>query len=382
MKNVRGITLIALIITIILLLILAGVVLSLTLGNNGIFKLATNASKNYINAAEDEENRLNDIQNNVDNVLKDENINKDTTLACKAGVGDYVIYDPTKGVKDSNLLTYTSPVGSGMSHGNGCSVTDDSVNLSNGQTFTANGNIKWRILSTNKESGEVVLISEEPVKTDAGRNFYMNGAIGYLYAEQELNEICKIYGYGEGADTTKEFNFEIGDVVEGVNEVKIKGSGARSINVKDINRITGYEQTEGTSYTHTIYYPTKNTEDGKSTSAASRTDINRVYIYKGSDYLSDTTSEIYKMLFRNITNSSDISYWIASRFIASYATAASFGVPHVDSGEVKSNGSICDCQSGKVSVSVNSYAVRPILYLKTNIQTAGKDENGAWIIVD
>ncbi len=52
-KNVvlnQGITLISLIITVILLLILAGITLNLTLGNNGIFTLSKNASKNYINA--------------------------------------------------------------------------------------------------------------------------------------------------------------------------------------------------------------------------------------------------------------------------------------------------------------------------------------------
>ena len=44
-KN-KGITLIALVITIIVLLILAGVTINLTLGENGIFKTAEMAGKN------------------------------------------------------------------------------------------------------------------------------------------------------------------------------------------------------------------------------------------------------------------------------------------------------------------------------------------------
>ena len=40
MKKQKGITLIALVITIIILLILAGVVINLTLGENGIIRLA------------------------------------------------------------------------------------------------------------------------------------------------------------------------------------------------------------------------------------------------------------------------------------------------------------------------------------------------------
>ncbi len=50
----KGITLIALIITIIILLILAGVALSLTLGERGIFHIAKKAGENYLNAQDKE----------------------------------------------------------------------------------------------------------------------------------------------------------------------------------------------------------------------------------------------------------------------------------------------------------------------------------------
>ena len=46
----RGITLIALVITIIVLLILAGVTINLTLGENGILTTAQQAAKNYTDA--------------------------------------------------------------------------------------------------------------------------------------------------------------------------------------------------------------------------------------------------------------------------------------------------------------------------------------------
>ena len=47
MKRNNGITLIALVVTIVILIILAGVAISLTLGDNGIFKKATNAKESY-----------------------------------------------------------------------------------------------------------------------------------------------------------------------------------------------------------------------------------------------------------------------------------------------------------------------------------------------
>ena len=55
MKNKNGITLIALVITIIVLLILAGVSLSLVVGNNGILAQAKNATESYSTATAEEE---------------------------------------------------------------------------------------------------------------------------------------------------------------------------------------------------------------------------------------------------------------------------------------------------------------------------------------
>lgn len=60
MRKEQGITLIALVITIIILLILAGVTINLTIGENGIFKLAQNVGENYVNAHDKE---LADLEN-------------------------------------------------------------------------------------------------------------------------------------------------------------------------------------------------------------------------------------------------------------------------------------------------------------------------------
>lgn len=67
LKGQKGITLVALVITIIILLILAGVTISLTLGDNGLFKTAERAAKNYTNAANAERNLVNDLDQYVRN---------------------------------------------------------------------------------------------------------------------------------------------------------------------------------------------------------------------------------------------------------------------------------------------------------------------------
>ncbi len=70
LKGQKGITLVALVITIIVLLILAGVTITLTLGENGIFKTAEKAGENYTKAQREELERLNSFQNTLDGVIE------------------------------------------------------------------------------------------------------------------------------------------------------------------------------------------------------------------------------------------------------------------------------------------------------------------------
>ena len=65
-KNSKAITLIALVITIVILIILAGVVISLSLGNNGLFNKAQEAKERYINAQDYEETEIAKSVNKID----------------------------------------------------------------------------------------------------------------------------------------------------------------------------------------------------------------------------------------------------------------------------------------------------------------------------
>jgi flagellar basal body-associated protein FliL len=69
LKGQRGITLVALVITIIVLLILAGITISLTVGQNGIITTSQEAGKNYVNAANDEQNQLNTLYNTTNQIV-------------------------------------------------------------------------------------------------------------------------------------------------------------------------------------------------------------------------------------------------------------------------------------------------------------------------
>ena len=67
-KQVQGITLIALVVTIIVLLILAGVAINLTVGDNGLFKRAQNAVDTYEGASEREAIEMILASSFIDNV--------------------------------------------------------------------------------------------------------------------------------------------------------------------------------------------------------------------------------------------------------------------------------------------------------------------------
>ena len=58
-KKEKGITLVALVVTIVVLLILAGVSISLVLGNNGIVKKAQDAKTNYAAGAAADDSSMN-----------------------------------------------------------------------------------------------------------------------------------------------------------------------------------------------------------------------------------------------------------------------------------------------------------------------------------
>ena len=76
MKKNKGITLVALVITIIILLILAGITLATLTGENGLFVRARQAKENTINAQEKENLALESYENAINTTLNDSNIDK------------------------------------------------------------------------------------------------------------------------------------------------------------------------------------------------------------------------------------------------------------------------------------------------------------------
>ena len=434
-RNERGVTLIALVVTIVVLLILSGVAISMLSGDDGIIINAQKASEENDKGREKEivtlavgsalssdegytiaRDNLNSALANhigtegVDYTLSDTEpyivkyldsgrsyvidekgkvseyteTDDDVDISEYVEVGQYVNYNPTvkdlSGTPVDESLTYISQKGDGQNHGNGDSP----------QTFTATATgTRWKVLSI--ENGTVTLISEDVIKTDAGGNFVLYGAPGYLYAEQELNEVCKIYGYGYGADKSQVTTYSYGGPTDGELTGQITGSGARSIRVEDINKYAGITEDENgilrfsdgtavdssygstTNPTKKVYYPTITTQDGKSTAPGVKNLKYTFYSYNKSKITNQET--IQNMLFTGN------SYWLASRCVDTLSGYAYFNVRYVYSSRVDRS-SLCIGIGSFLSEDTGSIcAVRPLVSLKSeviDIDAGYNEATGGW----
>ena len=118
-------------------------------------------------------------------------------------------------VKVGDIVNYDE--GTGYS----TTVTASKSGNTTDKTYTTE-NLGWRVLGIS-EKGELELISDNPTSS----NLRLSGETGYLNAEDILNDMCnKLYGQGEHS------------------------TGARSLNVEDINKLGNYDPTTYSGYGH------------------------------------------------------------------------------------------------------------------------------------
>lgn len=165
MKKQRGITLIALIITIIIMLILAGVVINLTIGENGIFRIAKQAVKNYTNAEAKELADLNNITNIVDQAINGET----------GGNGGTEPESPETPTIDESVLALKA---------------GDYIKYNSG----ANGEILCRVLYPASSKYGLQIISDKNVKNvTLGSSTYSEAVKSYNNAIETLNNEAEAY---------------------------------------------------------------------------------------------------------------------------------------------------------------------------------------------
>lgn len=276
LRNFKGITLIALVITIIVLLILAGVSIATLTGQNGILTQAQNAKTETEEAGEKEAISIAYTgamaEKNGDGTVTAGDMNTQFGLNgtdAEATGSIVVTFNKSKrSYKIDSQGTIEGPYGEGevptvatlvemydlavtdgCQGGEACTNPEghlhigDYVNYQNpssgsypvdadktgvewDQTYNVDSNLKWRVLGKDETTGSIKLIAETILKETGvtGENtpyFDIYGAEAYLYAPDEMNNISAIYK-NEYAQEARSAN--INDINEALGMTDGKGN--------------------------------------------------------------------------------------------------------------------------------------------------------------
>ena len=342
LKKQNGITLIALIITIVVLLILAGVSISTIFSDNGIIKKAQEAQNKMDQAKENDLREINELNNYLNEIMKN------TETGGNTSGGD----TPTPTVEWTQNKT---------------KVTNGTTEYTVGDDYTYDCGVSsytggWKILGA--ENGKLLIMSTKDIGT-----LQLSGKAEYNTGVTQLDNMCKLYG-------TK----------------------ARSIKVEDINRVTGYDpnktgdgkkygQGQMYEYGNKVTYTSSGSTgsngqtyngglsnnkyehpDGRAIGTNGVTSITETsnYYYYYPDTLTDNssgttvgiakTTPAYKLLFRNAEDTSNCKYWLASSCVQTNPDYSYFNLRLVNTTGIVGNNTLwrSDGNSGSPSHGVRA----------------------------
>ena len=285
------------------------------------------------------------------------NLNENTMAAIKAGikVGDVVTgYTVTSTTYETSGEENTAPSGA---------ETDPTK-----QTVTTNTDITWKYLGVNA-NGEMEIMASLSTTTAAAANtkVKLSGKGGYLKGPDMLNKVCE-------------------------NLYSVEGKGtARSMNIDDVNNILGYTGEKGAYWepTNGDYTPTKEAktiaalESELGTTLGGRTtpDGKDLGTYYSDYYYINKTNDVKEMKNpgnRDLVYNAKNTYWLASPCVSAdfSRSYAYFRVRYVCSTYVYANNMFDSCDNSNF----NTFAVRPVVSLKSNVQLEQNTEKTAWVI--
>ena len=373
MRKNQGITLIALVVTIIVLLILAGISISMLTGQNGILNRASEAKEKTETAQQDEEEKLYGYESVIDQYA----------------------YGVPEGLEVGSPVTY-SPSGTYNWQAKYCSTTeteDVTLNSANGESFNLT---EWRVLSI--ENGNVELVPTKP--TDG--TVYLGQAQGYNNGVKLLNDACSsLYSNNGKGITARSLNIE--DIEKYMDSTRLEevhkyqyttGGGAMygtqltnpytsnknypSIYAKENWSVIngGSKKIDGLKMSEQINFIEKNNDeatDGEITTAMSIQPY-QTYWHKENSYMQTAFKTIeegtsyYDLL---ILQGSNTNYWLASRCINTGSNLCSFVMRYVGDGSVNAYG----MYGSYGDTNKNYYALFPVVSLNASLIT-GDSTNG------
>ena len=349
-KQVKGITLIALVVTIIVLLILAGIALNLTIGQNGIFSRAQTAANTWRNAESNEQLAMGELEDWMAGYLEGNGgteVPAEGTLvrmflnAEADGCDGTSCTDPENHLHVGDYLQLNTPT-SGSSDVATSALTGYSSNQTYTISSTKNNNIRWRVLGVDSEAGGIKLIMETPLESDnADGLLYMYGAqayeTGYLVPDQISEKLFGNMQYVEEARSMK---------VEDMNELfHMANSEIGEYDVYSLQNGTGVDYGETYSYdmgyTPESYLAEKNAGEPEGTRAGPITGPVDGYSYAvapqdmgevGMPYkIADNQTE-YELIFDSESSQMPVCF-LSSRGVHSRSSYANFGPGGVSTDE-------------------------------------------------
>ncbi len=350
-NNTKGITLVALVITIIILLILAGITIS-SLTNTGIFEKAKEARDKTANAAENQAKTLNEYEDELNKYISGTAGEK---LADVVKVGDYVSYTPDT-VSNTDIKYTTLISNLGTYSGSDANTTS---------TLTQE-NLKWRVLDVQNE--QVRLISEVPTTS----KIVLNGFNGYNNAVKLLDDTCSTL-YNNSKLASKVQNLKIEDITKYMTTQPTEDTTPYSPTNKYYPEILLKEKGQtvnGTTGTElNLSQQTEFINQKTKTQGDSWTLKKTIWIQNMNNTDSFKDIKYYKLFINNVSNYS--TYWMSSRYIDAYSDLAGFNVHIVGNGNINTEpNSLCNSLGSERSC---AYAFRPVITLNSNVQAISGD---------
>ena len=384
MKKNKGITLIALIITIIILLILVGVSINLAIKGN-LFGSAEKAVSGTNDKVAQEQTRVDELMGELERVESQNAVHNwqytDSTRAkirctctrCKAF---------NDGDSTGRTLNIGQQIGETESKTASTSITSAKSGRDSDQTLALNAEeTKWVVFGYEDKDkdglNEVLLLTTEHPTTN---KIYFKGAAGYNNAVDEVNRMCKeLYGTNARGITIEDVNRALGYTPAGgiydLNDTW-NTTGNLTTKLKDLGDMwTAIKNNNNTNYSGKYYDPSH--PEGISDSGAALGE----YELNGYGYAIDSTvdapaelqvsSEISATAKAMIFGSSktNYGYWLVSRGVVAGSGAVIFGPGSVGYGRAFSCGGLF---SSGGDAENDGFGLRPLVPLTSEIPVAGQ----------
>ena len=284
----------------------------------------------------------------------DEGITSSTGITVQ--IGDYVNYD--EGTRGKH--TPDTSKGAGTSKTGGSQSTGYTL----GTTTLSAESLNWRVLGVN-DKGQLELISDNPTTQE----LYLANEEGWLNAEENLDTFCdELYGKGANASGARSLKVEDVDTLANYDKTTYSGYGVEwQWRFSDANSYVQYSTDGGTNWKNNRDNYTQFKYPGEAVINSSNPGTRAVkythYLYSAQDKIASNMSTYIANMITKGTTSSNINQWLSSRCVYCGTDRANFSIRVLRYGDVSSNTLF---SSDVLSIDY-SYRVRPVVSLKSNI---------------